>query len=152
MSKSSSGWRWPALSIPMQAIRGVQHDVPFTGSVSVVLAAYNEEANIERRLHEFNALLAASGREGEIIGGSDGSTDGTAVIAKAHTKGNVRVLDLPTNVGKATALTQGCALARHEIIVFADARQRWAPDALEKLLRNFADPSVGAVSGDLVLE
>jgi biofilm PGA synthesis N-glycosyltransferase PgaC len=42
--------------------------------------------------------------------------------------------------------------AHGDIIVFADARQRWAPDAMEKLLINFRDPHVGAVGGDLVIE
>src|SRR5262249_54665110 len=40
----------------------------------------------------------------------------------------------------------------HDILVFADARQRWDPLALRMLLENFADPEVGAVSGDLVVE
>ena len=64
----------------------------------------------------------------------------------------MRVLELPRKVGKAAALTQGCALARYEILVFADMRQTWAADALRLLLENFADPEVGAVSGDLVIE
>ncbi len=59
--------------------------------------------------------------------------------------------ELPARVGKAAALNAGCALAEHEIIVFADIRQTWEADALLLLLENFADPSVGAVSGDLLL-
>jgi cellulose synthase/poly-beta-1,6-N-acetylglucosamine synthase-like glycosyltransferase len=59
---------------------------------------------------------------------------------------------LPANLGKAVALTEGCAMARHEIIAFADARQTWGADALQRLLENFSDPEVGAVSGELVLE
>jgi cellulose synthase/poly-beta-1,6-N-acetylglucosamine synthase-like glycosyltransferase len=61
------------------------------------------------------------------------------------------VIELPTNQGKAAAINAGCAAARHEIIVLADARQRWAPDALERLLESFADPAVGGVSGRLLL-
>jgi cellulose synthase/poly-beta-1,6-N-acetylglucosamine synthase-like glycosyltransferase len=64
----------------------------------------------------------------------------------------VRVVELPGAVGKAAALTEGVALARGEVVVFADVRQTWAPDALTRLLENFADPEVGAVSGDLVIE
>src|SRR5262249_16423883 len=64
----------------------------------------------------------------------------------------VQVLELPTNVGKAAALTEACALASGEVLVFADVRQSWAPDALGLLLENFADPHIGAVSGDLVIE
>jgi cellulose synthase/poly-beta-1,6-N-acetylglucosamine synthase-like glycosyltransferase len=124
----------------------------FTGSISFVVAAYNEAAFLERRLRELTDLLRASGLSGEVILISDGSSDGTAAVAREHAQGPVRVLEMPVNCGKATALSLGCAMAQHEIIVFADARQSWEPQALTLLLENFADPSVGAVSGDLVLE
>lgn len=121
-------------------------------SLTFVLAAHNEEASISRRLDELTELIAGSGWKGEVVLVSDGSTDGTAAVARTHTKGAVRVLELPNNGGKAAALTAGCAAATGEILVFADARQSWAPDALQLLLENFADPTVGAVSGDLVVE
>jgi cellulose synthase/poly-beta-1,6-N-acetylglucosamine synthase-like glycosyltransferase len=120
-------------------------------SVSVVVAAHNEERGIDRRLGELTHALDVAGLDGEVLVVSDGSTDGTAAVARAHTKGRVRVLELPERGGKALALTRACAEARHEIVVFADVRQAWAPDALELLLDNFRDPDVGAVSGDLVV-
>jgi poly-beta-1,6-N-acetyl-D-glucosamine synthase len=125
---------------------------PFTGSVSFVLAVRDEEVNVERRLHELTDLLERGSVAGEIIVVSDGSTDRTPDIARAFPRGQVRVLELPANQGKAAALSAGCAIARHDILVFADARQKWAADALERLLENFADPEVGAVSGDLIVE
>jgi cellulose synthase/poly-beta-1,6-N-acetylglucosamine synthase-like glycosyltransferase len=120
--------------------------------VSIVVAAYNEEARIGRRLKELTRILRASGLRGEVIVVSDGSTDATAAIARDHCPDGVRVVALSQNMGKAAALTEGCLLASHEIIAFADARQSWAPDALTRLLENFTDPAVGAVSGDLVIE
>src|SRR5947209_7116256 len=89
-------------------------------SVSFVLCAHNEEANIQRRLEELTGLIAASGLRGEVIVVSDGSTDRTAELAGRFADAGVRVLELPRNVGKASALTQGCALAEHELLVFAD--------------------------------
>ncbi len=122
-------------------------------SVSFILAAHNEEATIGRRLTELTGLLAAAGVKGEVIVVTDGSTDGTAALARTAAKeGSVRVLELTGRVGKAAALTEGCAAAVNEVLVFADARQTWAPTALALLLENFADPEVGAVSGDLVVE
>jgi cellulose synthase/poly-beta-1,6-N-acetylglucosamine synthase-like glycosyltransferase len=82
---------------------------------------------------------------------SDGSTDRTVEIARGFAEAGVRVVDLPRG-GKSTALNAGAAAASSEILVFADARQRWAPDALARLLENFHSPDVGAVSGDLVIE
>jgi cellulose synthase/poly-beta-1,6-N-acetylglucosamine synthase-like glycosyltransferase len=121
-------------------------------SVSFVLAAHDEADLIEGRLDELTSLIETAGVEGEIIVVSDGSTDATAELARGPTKGRVHVVELPRRQGKAAALTQGCLLARHEVLVFADMRQRWAPDALPALVDNFGDPTVGAVSGDLVIE
>ena len=132
--------------------RGPVQTVPAPRSVSFVLAAHNEACRVAGRLEELTALLETSGVDGEIIVVSDGSTDATAALARDHGGGTVRVLELPGKVGKAQALTLGCAAARHEILVFGDLRQTWAPDALGVLLENFGDPEVGAVSGDLVIE
>ncbi len=125
---------------------------PTPPSVSIIVAAYNETATIGRRVEELAGLIAEAGLDGEVIVVSDGSTDGTARAARAAARGSVLVLELPANVGKAAAMTRGGAAARYDLLVFADARQSWAPDALRRLLENFADPSVGAASGDLVVE
>jgi cellulose synthase/poly-beta-1,6-N-acetylglucosamine synthase-like glycosyltransferase len=63
----------------------------------------------------------------------------------------VRLIERPAE-GKAAALNHGVAAASHEVIVFADARQRFAPDTIRRLAANFADPAVGVVSGELVLD
>ena len=57
--------------------------------------------------------------------------------ARARGGGVVRVLERAENRGKASSLNEGCAAARNEVVVFADARQTWAPDALARLLENF---------------
>jgi biofilm PGA synthesis N-glycosyltransferase PgaC len=124
----------------------------FGGSVSFVVAVYNEEANLDRRLNELTDLLEAAEIPGEIIVVSDGSTDATAAVARNFTRGCVRVLELMENQGKAAALSAGCAIAQNDILVFADARQTWASDALVRLLESFADARIGAVGGDLIIE
>ena len=86
----------------------------------------------------------------QIIVVSDGSTDGTADILQQY-RGRVDSILLPQG-GKASALNAGVAAARHEILVFADARQTFARDALRALVAPFADPGVGGVSGELVLD
>jgi cellulose synthase/poly-beta-1,6-N-acetylglucosamine synthase-like glycosyltransferase len=133
------------------------HRSPRTGclpTVSVVISAYNESHFIKRRVEEFLAQIAAGGLTGEVVVVSDGSTDGTAEIARSLAGGAVpvTVLDFGANFGKASALSAGCKRARGEVIAFADARQTWAPDALTRLLENFADPDVGAVGGTLAVE
>jgi poly-beta-1,6-N-acetyl-D-glucosamine synthase len=121
-------------------------------SVSIVLPAHNEEQNLARRLDELTRAVRDHQLLGEIIVVSDGSTDGSAAVVRGFTDHPVRLLELSDKQGKAVALSQGCAAATGDLLVFADARQRWADDALLRLVENFADPNIGAVSGDLVLE
>ncbi len=126
---------------------------PFTGSVTLVVAARNEANRIGQRVGELVEMLRQARLAGEVIVVSDGSQDGTAEAARrAVPDGPVRVFELPGHVGKAAALTAAWAEAAGQVLVLADARQRWADDALPLLLENFADSQVGAVSGDLVLE
>lgn len=126
-------------------------------SVSVIIAVHNEEAVIARRTREFLTALAQDHLDGEFIIVSDGSSDRTVQTAQEAIAGAAiavpcQVIALPSHLGKAAALTAGCRVACHEIIVFADVRQVWAHDALPTLLQAFADPSVGGVSGELILE
>jgi cellulose synthase/poly-beta-1,6-N-acetylglucosamine synthase-like glycosyltransferase len=127
-----------------------RHAVP--QAVSVIISAYNEEATIGARIQEFTDTFSACALDGEVIVVSDGSTDKTALTARMHSSGAVRVIELAANVGKAAALSRGCAEAQKEIIVFADARQTWSPQAMSLLLENFSNPRVGGASGDLVIE
>ena len=134
--------------------RHVQSSVPLASpmSFSVVLAVHDEATRIRDRLDELLALIAATGQPAELIVVADGCTDGTPALARSHPSDRVRVLELTENAGKAQALSRGCAAAQGDVLVFADARQRWAADALQRLLQNFQRPEVGAVSGELVIE
>jgi len=125
---------------------------PFAGTASFVLAAHNEAGRVGGKRDELLGLLDATDISGEVIIVSDGSADLTAAAARENADPRLHVIELAENVGKAEALTRGCVAAKGEVIVFADVRQRWAGDALQRLLENFADPSVGGVSGDLCLE
>ncbi len=127
------------------------HKGNFTGSVAIILCAHNEENRIAARRDELLALLLNSGNSGELIIVSDGSTDRTATAAAAPGK-PIRVIELTENLGKAEALSRAAAASAADILVFADARQRWANDAISRLIENFADPAIGGVSGDLCLE
>jgi cellulose synthase/poly-beta-1,6-N-acetylglucosamine synthase-like glycosyltransferase len=81
---------------------------------------------------------------------SDGSTDRTEEIALSMAAEGVRLLPLP-RAGKAATLTAGMREATGDFLVFTDVRQDLAPDSLALLLENFADPTVGVVSGALTI-
>jgi poly-beta-1,6-N-acetyl-D-glucosamine synthase len=122
-----------------------------TPKVSIVLACHNEAHHIEARLR--NLLESDYPKQQlEIILVSDGSTDLTAEIARRSGRERVRVFAYERQMGKATALNVGVGLATGEVIVFADARQRFESNAIRELVANFADRSVGAVSGELLLD
>ncbi|HKP85848.1 MAG TPA: glycosyltransferase, partial [Blastocatellia bacterium] len=114
-----------------------------TPRVSVVIACHNEANNIRARIQnlvecDYPADLL------EIIIVSDGSTDFTPQIARRHASERARVVAYARQKGKATALNIGVGQASGEVIVFADARQWFEPDAIKQLVSNFADPRVGA--------
>jgi poly-beta-1,6-N-acetyl-D-glucosamine synthase len=122
-----------------------------TPSVTVVIACHNEANNIEARIKN---LLSADypARLLEIVIVSDGSTDLTPDIACRYDSNRVKVFAYNGRRGKATALNIGAKIASGEVIIFADARQWFEPDAIKELVSNFADARVGAVSGELLLD
>lgn len=122
--------------------RDADADLP---SVSLIVAAYDEEAVIAEKVG--NALALDYPRELlEIIVASDGSADGT--VAKAEAAGADQVLDLPRG-GK--SLTQNAAVAKAggEVLAFSDANSRWQPDALRELVAAFRDSAVAYACGQV---
>lgn len=119
--------------------------------VSIVLAVHNEEANIRARID--NLLHQDYPPElVELIVVSDGSTDGTVAAAGEAGGERTKILAEEAACGKAAAVTLGVRHASHDIIVFADARQRFADNALAELTAVFHDEGVGAASGELLFE
>jgi biofilm PGA synthesis N-glycosyltransferase PgaC len=117
-------------------------------SISVVIAARNEAAHLPARVK--NLLQLSYPGEREIIVVSDGSTDGTAEVLEPL-KAHLRFVEVPAG-GKPLALNAAVQMATGEIVVFADARQHFGDAALVELVANFADPQVGGVTGELILD
>ncbi len=120
-------------------------------SVSVVIAARNESSRLAARVENCLQLYYPSDRL-EVIVVSDGSTDETEHTIRRLDSARVCLVVLDRQMGKAAALNAGVAMATGDILLFTDARQRFAPDALMRLVSHFADPTVGAVTGELMLE
>jgi cellulose synthase/poly-beta-1,6-N-acetylglucosamine synthase-like glycosyltransferase len=116
-----------------------------TPSVSVIVAAYAEEAVIETRIANLRALDYPADRL-ELIVACDGSPDQTAQRARAA--GADIVLELPRG-GKIRAQDAAVKRARGEIVAFSDANAAWEPGALHALVAPFADPPVGYVCGNV---
>src|SRR3954451_24738156 len=117
-------------------------------SISIVVAARNEAARLAARVE--NLIEQHYPGAFEIIVVSDGSTDNPA-SRLARFGELVRLIELPPG-GKPAALNAGVAAARGDILVFADARQRFAAGSLAALVENFTDVTVGGATGELVLD
>lgn len=122
----------------------------FTPPLTIIVAAHNEAARIAARVQNLLDQEYPS-QKLQIIVVDDGSSDGTASAA-ALADARVRVIRQEQNRGKAAALNAGVAAATTGIVVFCDARQRFATDALRALVAPFVDPEIGAVSGELEIE
>jgi cellulose synthase/poly-beta-1,6-N-acetylglucosamine synthase-like glycosyltransferase len=123
-----------------------------TPSVTLIVAAHNEEDVIERRLD--NLFELDYPRELlDIVVASDASTDGTDELVEglAAREPCVQLLRCPRG-GKVAAQNLAVRGTSAEIVAFSDANARWKPDALRRLVRNFSDPDVGYVCGGHVYE
>ncbi|MDR3709200.1 MAG: glycosyltransferase [Capsulimonadaceae bacterium] len=119
----------------------------FQPPVSVVIAAYNEARVVERTVA---TLLASDYPDLEIVVVDDGSQDGTAGVVEAAYGGDARVRVLrKENGGKASALNLGMKECHGDIVVALDADTIFQPNTIALLVRHFADPAIGAVSGNV---
>lgn len=120
-------------------------------TLSVLVVACDEASLIDARVRNLLALDYPCDRL-EILVASDGSTDGTAERARAYEAAGLTVFAFPVRRGKPAVLNELVPRARGELVVLADARQRFEPGALRALAAPFHDPCVGAVSGELLLD
>jgi biofilm PGA synthesis N-glycosyltransferase PgaC len=120
--------------------------------VSIIIAAYNEIASIERKILNLMELDYPASKM-QIILSLDGPTDDTESVARQYEFDTARmqVLVLRHHGGKADALNQAVAQTSGDILVFADARQRLDRMAVRELMSNFSNPWVGGVTGELLL-
>lgn len=118
-------------------------------TVSIIIAAYNEEASIAQTIE--NKLNLEYPRElVEIIVVSDGSTDRTHELVANYADKKVRLLIQEKRQGKTAALNYAVPHTIGEIIVFSDANSLYSQDALIKLVRNFNDETIGYVTGHMI--
>lgn len=119
--------------------------------VSFIISAYNEERHIAAKLETIRQLDYPREKI-EILIGSDGSTDKTEEIVSRYSGAGVRLYAVSPRQGKPAMLNRLAPLARGEVIVFTDARQRLDKNSLKELTANFADEQVGSVSAELLFE
>jgi len=122
------------------------HRAPITPSVTLLVAAFNEERWMAQKIENGLSLDYPEDKL-EILVVADGSTDRTTDIVSRWDDPRVRLEYQPERRGKTAALNRAVPLSCGEIIVFSDANTFFQKDALRSLVRSFADPTVGCVTG-----
>jgi GT2 family glycosyltransferase len=136
--------------LPKESFRSVQKmfrqapnfQLPRTPRVSVVVASYQGERTLNACMESLEKLNYP---DYEIILVDDGSTDGTAQLAKAHPA--VRLIRHERNEGLSVARNTGIAAATGEIVAFTDADCRADPDWLHYLVADLLDGGFAGIGG-----
>ena len=120
-------------------------EIPF---VTLIISAYNEAGVIGEKLDNALALEYPKDKY-EILVVSDASSDETDAIVRTYTEKDkrVRLLRQEERRGKSAGLNHAITVARGDILVFSDANAMYEPNALQELVKPFADPEVGYVVG-----
>lgn len=124
---------------------------PGNPSVTLMIAAYNEEKVIENKLKNSLGIDYPSERL-QILVVTDGSSDSTPVLVQNFAKDGVLLLHEAERRGKMAAIDRAMPYTEGEIVVFSDANNHYRPDAIRKLVTPFSDPEVGAVSGAKLID
>jgi cellulose synthase/poly-beta-1,6-N-acetylglucosamine synthase-like glycosyltransferase len=142
-----AGWLWVRAKLRPSPVKRAAIE-PL---VSVVMVVRNEEAVLAQKVRNLLGLDYTA-QHCQIVVVSDGSTDGTESILREFARNpHVHVLLNQLAGGKALGLNAAMSVARGDIVVFTDARQKIETGAIRFLVENFADSQVGAVSGELML-
>jgi len=121
----------------------------YTPSLTLIVAAYNEEAFIEAKIRNTLQLNYPKNKI-KYLFVTDGSTDATPLLAAQFPE--ITVMHQPERSGKIVAVHRAMQTVTSEIAVFTDANTFLNQDALLKIARHYEDPSVGAVSGEKRVE
>jgi len=119
-------------------------------TVTLLIAAYNEAESIKEKI-ENSLQLDYPPDKLNIVVASDGSTDGTDNIVASFDNPRIRLMAFTPNRGKINVLNETVPAIESDLIVLSDANVMYKTDAIKKMVRHFADPQIGAVSGKVVL-
>ena len=127
------------------------YDKKYIPFISIIIAAYNEEKVINKRIE--NLLQQDYPKDKlEIIVASDGSMDKTVEIAKQFEKHGIKVLDFKQNRGRAAVHNDAAKVAKGEILIFTDAGTEFEKNFIKEIIREFEIPNIGCVSGRLIFK
>lgn len=139
---------YPLLLLIFNRKKKISKNDNFTPTVTFLISAYNEEKYIKERLENVLSLNYPKEKL-EVIVISDASTDRTDDIVKQFEDEGVKLYRLNERRGKIAGQKEVLPMTKGEILVFSDVTGKYHKEAIQKLVRNFADAKVGAVTGEL---
>ena len=119
-------------------------------SVAIVIPVRNGAAYIHRKLDSILALDYPRELQ-EVLVISNGSTDETDSIVRSYAAWDVKLMHVPRG-GESAALNSAIPTTRSSILVLSDVWQIMEPESLRAMVRCFADPAVGMVSGEVIMQ
>lgn|GEM_PF-2463243 len=140
-----------AISASYRARNKTYRATNYMPSVSLIVAVYNEEKIIEKKI--LNTLSLDFPKEKlEIIFASDNSTDkSNEIISNYASKyDNIRLLIVEKRGGKVNAYNEAYKIANGEILAFSDANTMWNKNALTNLVQSLARENISCVCGRLI--
>ena len=103
-------------------------------SVSVIVPAYNEEANVKRLVKETLKIISSYAKKYEVIVVDDGSTDNTLKEVSSIKNKNLKIIKNKKNMGKTKTMVHSFNIAKGDIVSFIDADYQYHPKNLVKLI------------------
>jgi len=129
----------------------VQKSDSFMPFISILIPCYNVESFIDRKIEETLEIVYPRNRF-EVIAIESGSEDNTYMkLSKYSYEGQIELIKQSERLGKASAINIGLERCKSDIVVLTDADTRLEKDSVRELVKNFADPEVGAVVGNLTI-
>lgn len=119
-------------------------------TVSILISAFNEEAVIERKIHNILEIDYPKDKL-EVLIGDDGSADRTAEIVARYADQGITLVKAPKNAGKAAMLNRLNGIAKNDILLLCDANTMFFPNVVRKLVQPFKDEKIGCACGHLIL-
>lgn len=140
---------YPILLVILHRVWGVKPRVQkeIEPLVTLIISAYNEEKIIAQKIENSLSLDYPKDRL-EVIVISDKSSDATDDIVRTFAETGVKLLQMPERSGKTVGLNVCIPQAKGEIIIFSDANAMYDKYVVRKMVRNFADETVGVVTGE----
>jgi len=120
-------------------------NVAFLPKVTLMVAAYNEEAYIKEKIENSLSLDYPKDKI-QFLFVTDGSSDSTPEIVSRYKQ--IKLMHQPQRQGKIMAVERAMPEVTGEIVVFTDANTLLNKDALKNIVRHFANEKVGVVSGE----